>query len=132
MNTEFNYLKSAALFTIVGFLIPGFTAILLILILLFATSLGLKCTLVWNTLWILMLLGSLITPFIFFKYHLKKTEDTTTKRNKFRLFNIIEYTLLQGSITNFITSADTLCNVKDGQNGIQLILAAWLAFQSLF
>jgi hypothetical protein len=52
-NIKFDFLKPTLIFAIVGFFIPGFTAIALLGFQMLLTFLGLECSASWIALWTL-------------------------------------------------------------------------------
>lgn len=137
MHTEFairkfDFMKPTIIFSIVGFLIPGFTAIGLFGFQMMFSSLGLECTTAWNMLWAITIIGGLALPFLFFKHIRTMTEEKLIKLNsQLNLFNLFEYIFLQASLALFFTNGHTLCYVSDGQNGLELVFTAWLALPIL-
>ena len=131
-HKKFNFLKPTLIFLIVGFLIPGFSAIGLFGFQMLLTSFGLECHDAWNVLWAITAFGALMLPILFFR-HIQYLTENKIKNLKIRLtlFNLFEYIFIQASLASFFTTGQTLCYVTDGQNGIEFAFTAWLALPIL-
>ncbi|MFW0737047.1 hypothetical protein [Flavobacterium sp. T12S277] len=132
MKYKYNYLKSTMIFCVIGFIIPGFTAMLLFGTQFILQRLGVECTTTWKALWVLSWIGMLFLPVLFYK-SLKKKETESYDKLKTNLifFNFLEYIFMQTALSIFFTKANTLCYVSDGQNGIELVFTAWLSLPVL-
>lgn len=121
------FLKPTIKFSIVGIFIPGFTAILIMVLLLGLTYLGVECRNSWTILWIASFIGMLILPIYFLK-RLRKTivEGYDLNARAITIFNVLEYIFIQCAFSVFVSNARTLCYVSDGQNGIQFVFTAWM------
>ncbi|MDH5367455.1 MAG: hypothetical protein OEW67_10740 [Cyclobacteriaceae bacterium] len=64
-------------------------------------------------------------------HFLRLSNKTNVAKNKIWVFNFLEYIFLQGTLTVFWTSAETFCNVNDGQNGLEFVFTAWLSLPIL-
>jgi len=119
-------------FCLFGFFIPGFTAILLIGIQIFLSKLGIECTNSWKSFWVISWTGMILLPILFFK-NLKNKESEKYQKLKTNLifFNFFEYFFIQTALSAFFTTANTLCYVSDGQNGIELAFTGWMALPIL-
>ena len=129
---KYNFLKSTLKFCILGFLIPGFTAIFLLGIQSLFMKTGVECSMAWELIWLITSIGMVILPFFFINY-LRKTSNQNLQSLKTRLFffNLIEYIFIQATLASLFTNGDNLCNVTDGQNGLEFVFTAWLALPIL-
>lgn len=120
------------IFCVIGFIIPGFTAILLVGIQIILEKLGMVCTSIWKTFWLLSWIGMILLPILFFKIlNKKETESYEKLKTNLVFFNFFEYFFIQTAFSLFYTKADTICYVSDGQNGIELAFTAWLSLPIL-
>lgn len=120
------------IFCIIGFIIPGFTAILLVGLQLTLGKIGVECTSIWKSFWLFSWIGMILLPVLFFR-NLKRKETESYEKLKTQLifFNLFEYFFIQVALSTFFTTANTLCYVSDGQNGIELAFTAWLSLPVL-
>jgi len=135
MKTEkkFDFKMNSLVFCIVGFLIPGFTAIILLGIQMLFTKLGIECSNAWKVIWIIGWIGSIILPLYFTKYiRIVTAEKLHSLKSKFIFFNLLEYIFIQISGASLLTNGKTLCYVTDGQNGIELAFSGWLSLPIIF
>ncbi|WP_374948692.1 hypothetical protein [Mucilaginibacter sp.] len=121
-----NFLKPTNIFSIVGIFIPGFTAIIILLIQTLIKGAGIECAFSWTILWTFTGFGSIILPIYFFWYISNSLSAIKKIKTSLTFFNIAEYTLLQATIGMFFSDGKTLCYVTDGQNGIQFVFTACL------
>lgn len=120
------------IFCVIGFIIPGFTAILLVGIQIILEKLGMVCPSIWKTFWLLSWIGMILLPILFFKIlNKKETESYEKLKTNLVFFNFFEYFFIQTAFSLFFTKADTICYVSDGQNGIELAFTAWLSLPIL-
>ena len=120
------------IFCVIGFIIPGFTAILLVGIQIILEKLGMVCTSIRKTFWLLSWIGMILLPILFFKIlNKKETESYEKLKTNLVFFNFFEYFFIQTAFSLFYTKADTICYVSDGQNGIELAFTAWLSLPIL-
>jgi hypothetical protein len=47
------------------------------------------------------------------------------------IFNIIEYSFIQCTLTILFTNGQTLCYRTDGQNGLEFVFTGWIAIPIL-
>lgn len=128
---KYNFVKSTLIFCAIGFIIPGFTAILLLGTQILFTKIGIECSNAWRLIWSITWVGMIGLP-ILFAYYLKNLDkDDQTWRNKFIFFNLLEYIFIQASLASFFTSGNTLCYGSGGQNGLELVFTAWLGLPIL-
>ena len=129
---KFNFIKPTLIFCIIGFIIPGFTAILLFGIQILLSEIGLDCSDSWELIWLITSIGMVILPTLFI-YNLKYKSNENHQKLKIKLFffNLFEYIFIQSTFVSFFTNGDILCNVSDGQNGLELVFTAWLALPIL-
>jgi hypothetical protein len=125
---KFNFVKPTLISCAIGFFIPGFTAILFFLFQLLTDKIGIDCSTSWKSIWILTSLISVALPFVFIE-NIKKTNNPTL--TKLTLFNFIEYISLQACLAQFFTDSKTICYGSGGENGIELVLTAWIALPIL-
>lgn len=129
---RFDFLTPTLKFIAAGIFIPGFTAIVLVAILLFLQSIGLPCLTAIKIIWGITSIAGIVLPILFVRhiYHLPddKFQSLSTKLT---LFNLSEYICIQSGLAPMFTSAETLCHVSDGQNGIELMFTAWIALPIL-
>ncbi|MEN2412944.1 hypothetical protein [Flavobacterium mesophilum] len=120
------------IFCIIGFVIPGFTAIFLVCIQQFLEKLGLECTIAWKSFWIISWIGMILLPVLFLK-NLRSKETETSEKLKTNLifFNLFEYFFIQTALSVFFTKATTLCYGSGGQNGLELAFTGWLSLPIL-
>ncbi|AWG22383.1 hypothetical protein FFWV33_13045 [Flavobacterium faecale] len=127
-----NFIKSTLKFSILGFLIPGITAIFLLGIQMFLSALGIECTTSWKIIWTVTIISGISLPFIFGNYITNITDEKLkTLKLKYKIFCLIEYICIQASFGCYFSSSNTLCYVSDGQNGLELVFTAWLAIPIL-
>jgi hypothetical protein len=126
------YFTPTLKFSIAGLFIPGFTAILIFGLQMGIGLFGIECSNSWTILWTLTTIGAVITPFVFVrlmnKRILNKGNLTT---DKLLIFNIIEYTFIQCTLTTLYTNGQTLCYRTDGQNGLEFVFTGWIAIPIL-
>lgn len=87
---EISYLHSTLKFCIAGFLIPGFTAVVIVGFQLGMGLLGIECTIAWKIIWTLTSIGSVTVPLLFVSKMNERLESgyhLTT--DKLMIFNII-------------------------------------------
>ena len=65
---KFNFIKPTLIFTIVGFFIPGFTAIGLLGLQMLLSKIGLECSTAWTIIWTTTTIGGLLLPFLFYRH----------------------------------------------------------------
>lgn len=125
------FIKPTLRFSIAGLLIPGFTAILIVIPQMILTYLGLECSFSWIILWVISFIGLIALPISFLK-RLRKAvvEGYDLGTNSIVIFNLIEYTFIQCGFSIFFGSTETLCG-SDGQNGLQFVLTAWIGIPIL-
>ncbi|MCP9745537.1 hypothetical protein [Lacihabitans sp. CS3-21] len=130
---KLKFIEPTIIFSIAGFFIPGFTVIVIIGFQMLLVLLGLECTTAWRFTWFLTILACVICPFLFFSKIVKSVslENYEKVKKQLLLFNIFEYVMLQSSLSAFYSNPKTLCNVGDGQNGLELIFTGWLALPIL-
>lgn len=129
---KYNYIKSTMIFCIIGLLIPGFSALLLVGTQLILQKTGIECTVIWKAFWVFSWIGMILLPILFFK-NLKKKETGSYEKLKANLilFNFFEYLFIQTALSIFFTTSNTLCYVSDGQNGLELVFTAWISLPIL-
>ena len=129
---QFDFIKPTIIFSIIGILIPGFTAIGLLGIQMLLSSGGIECTIAWKIIWTLTTIIGIALPVIFIKYIRNITvEKIENLKSKLILFNLIEYVCIQSSIGSLLSNSNTLCYGSGGQNGLELVFTAWLALPIL-
>jgi hypothetical protein len=129
---KFNFTKPTLVFAIVGLFIPGFTAIGLLGLQLLLSNIGIECSKAWTIIWTTTIISGLILPLLFYRHITKLTvEKFQSLKTRLTFFNLFEYIFIQSSLTPLFTSGRTLCNVSDGQNGLELVFTAWLALPIL-
>lgn len=131
-NKHFKYVKSTLKFSIAGFLLPAFGAILFLGLQIGLSSLGIECSTAIKTLWTIASIGLVITPIVFISLLMRKLNagDNLTS-NKLIIFNILEYFFLQCGLASLFTTSNTLCYVTDGQNGLEFVFTGWIAIPVL-
>ncbi|MBW3519235.1 hypothetical protein [Flavobacterium sp. NKUCC04_CG] len=127
-----DFVKPTVIFSIVGFFIPGFTAIAILAVQMFLNGLGVECTIAFELIWILSSIGALLLPFLFYRY-LKwlPLEKLKTLPILLTIFNALEYVLIQSSLIPVFTNAQSLCYGNGGQNGLELVFTAWIGLPIL-
>ena len=128
---RFNFLKKTGKFSIAGIFIPGFTAILIIGFHGAINALGVECAQAWTLVWAVAFVAIIIKPIVFIR-NLRRTTLTAegiTKR--LWIFNLMEYIFLQAAGASFFTNGNTLCYVRDGQNGLEFAFTGWMAIPFL-
>jgi hypothetical protein len=132
MKYQYRYLKATMIFCLIGFFIPGFTAILLFGIQMLLTEVGIECANSWVLIWIGTWIGMILLPILFFRYLDRKSKETYQKlKTNLILFNLFEYIFIQASLASLFTNGNTLCYGSGGQNGIEFAFTAWLALPIL-
>ena len=120
------------IFCVIGLFIPGFTAILLVFTQLILDKLGMECTYIWKSFWVFSWIGMIALPILYFKKLKKKETESHDKLKAYLIFfNFFEYLFIQTALSVFFTTANTLCYVADGQNGIELVFTAWMSLPIL-
>lgn len=120
------------IFCLIGFFIPGFTAILLLGIQMLLTEIGIECANSWKLIWTGTWIGMILLPILFFRYLDRKPTETYQKlKTNLILFNLFEYLFIQASLASLFTNGNTLCYGSGGQNGIEFAFTAWLALPIL-
>ena len=133
IQNHFNFILNTLVFCAIGFVIPGFTAIILLGIQIIFTKIGIECSSAWKIIWILNWIGMVVLPYLFLQYiKIIPEEKLPLLKSRLIFFNLLEYIFIQASLASFFTSGQTLCYVSDGQNGIELVFTAWLALPILF
>lgn len=116
----------------IGFFIPGFTAIGLLGLQMLLSEFGVECSTAWTIIWGFTNTAGLFLPIIFYRHIKSLTKDKLKSlKKRLALFNLFEYIFIQSSLTPLLTSGKTLCYVTDGQNGIELAFTAWLSLPIL-
>ena len=129
---KFNFIKPTLIFLIVGFFIPGFTAIGLLGLQMLLRKFNIECSTAWTIIWIFTISAVLILPILFYRYITRLTKDKLhSLKLRLNLFNLLEYIFIQSSLTPIFTSGQMLCYGRDGQNGLELVFTAWLALPIL-
>jgi hypothetical protein len=132
MKYQYRYLKATLIFCLIGFFIPGFTAILLLGIQMLLTEIGMECANSWKLIWTGTWIGMVLLPILFFRYlNGKSTVPYQKIKTNLILFNLFEYIFLQASLASLLTNGNTLCYGSGGQNGIEFAFTAWLALPIL-
>jgi hypothetical protein len=93
---------------------------------------GIECASSWTIVWTLTTVGLVAAP-IFFVRLMNKTLSAgyNLTTDKLIIFNIVEYTFIQGTLAAFFTNGRTLCYVTDGQNGLEFAFTGWMALPFL-
>lgn len=129
---KFNFIKPTLIFAIVGLFIPGFTAIGLLGLQMLLSKFGIECSTAWTVIWTTTIIAGLILPFLFYRHVTRFTADNfQSLKTRLTFFNLLEYIFIQSSLTPLFTSGQTLCYGSGGQNGLELVLTAWLALPIL-
>jgi hypothetical protein len=130
---KLKFIEPTIIFSIAGFFIPGFTVMLIIGFQMLLMLIGLECTTAWKFTWFSTILTCIICPFLFYSRIVKTVslENYEKVKKQLLLFNILEYVMLQSSLSAFYSNPKTLCYVSDGQNGLELIFTGWLALPIL-
>ena len=127
----FSFVGKTGYFLIAGFFIPGFTAIVLVGLQMLLTKLGIECSLAYKIVFSISAIGALTTPYLFIRYFAKVDFTKVDMSKRLILFNLAEYTFIQGGLALFYSNANTLCYVTDGQNGLEIIFFGWVALPIL-
>lgn len=131
---KFNFVIPTVVFSIIGVFLGGLAAIILFAISksfqFFVT--GNDCVVALTCTWWTSLIGSLVSPILFFRY-LKRYEvyRRQSLQTKLVFFNLLEYTLITGTISVFFSDPQVLCYGKDGQIGLEIVFTAWLSIPFL-
>ncbi|MBB5283137.1 hypothetical protein HNQ92_001263 [Rhabdobacter roseus] len=129
---RFNFIKPTGIFALAGLFMGGFSAFALVSLASLLQNIGFDCIKSLNLIWVLCAMGSILLPIIFYKNLSNLTlYHPHSLQNRIALFNIVEYCCIQVALVPFFTTAQTLCFVIDGQNGIELIFTSWLALPCL-
>jgi len=129
---KFNFIKTTLIFAIVGLFIPGFTAIGLLGLQMLLGKIGIECSTAWTVIWTTTIIAGLFLPYLFYKHITKLTVDKLQSlKSRLTIFNLIEYTFIQSSLTPLFTTGQTLCYGNGGQNGLELVFTAWLSLPIL-
>ena len=132
MKYQYRYLKATMIFCLIGFFIPGFTAILLLGIQMLLTEIGMECANSWKLIWTGTWIGMILLPILFFRYlNGKSTMPYQKIKTNLILFNLFEYIFIQASLALLFTNGNILCYGSGGQNGIEFAFTAWLALPIL-
>ena len=129
---KFNFIKTTLIFAIFGLFIPGFTAIGLLGLQMLLGKIGIECSTAWTVIWTTTIIAGLFLPYLFYKHITKLTVDKLQSlKSRLTIFNLIEYTFIQSSLTPLFTTGQTLCYGNGGQNGLELVFTAWLSLPIL-
>ena len=129
---KFNFIKPTLIFAIVGLFIPGFTAIGLLGLQMLLSKIGIECSSAWTIIWMTTIIAGLILPLLFYRHINRLTIDRLQSlKTRLIFFNLLEYILIQSSLTPLFTNGQTLCYGSGGQNGLELVFTAWLALPIL-
>lgn len=129
---SFDFIKPTIIFAIVGFFIPGFTAIGLLGIQMLLSYIGIECSFAWLLIWVITTVVGLILPFLFYRYiKLLKAGEGHLLKTILIVFNLLEYVCIQSSLTPLFTNGRTLCYGGGGENGLELCFTAWLSLPIL-
>ncbi|PVX45039.1 hypothetical protein C8C85_0802 [Flavobacterium sp. 103] len=132
MKYQYRYLNATLIFCLIGFFIPGFTAILLLGIQMLLTEIGMECANSWKLIWTGTWIGMILLPILFFRYlNGKSTVPYQKIKTNLILFNLFEYIFIQASLASLFTNGNTLCYGSGGQNGIEFAFTALLALPIL-
>lgn len=132
MKYQYKYLNATLIFCLIGFFIPGFTAILLLGVQMLLTEIGMECANSWKLIWTGTWIGMILLPILFFRYlNGKSTVPYQKIKTNLILFNLFEYIFIQASLASLFTNGNTLCYGSGGQNGIEFAFTAWLALPIL-
>jgi hypothetical protein len=127
----FSFVDKTGYFLIAGFFIGGFTAIILLGLQTLLTKFGVECSLAFRIVFAVCTIAALAAPYLFIRYFAKVDFTKVDMSKRLIFFNLAEYTFIQGGLALFYSNANTLCYVRDGQNGIELIFFTWVALPIL-
>lgn len=129
---KFNFIRPTLYFCIAGIFIPGFSALATFVPLTLFRAFGIECWNAWAGMWAIMTICALATPLMFVRFIKRKLVegDNLTTRNLL-IFNFMEYTFLQCTLSILFTSIKTRCHGTDGQNGLEFAFSAWMAIPFL-
>lgn len=129
---KLNFIKPTFIFAVVGLLIPSFSALGLLELQILLSKFGIECSAAWKVIWKTTTILALVLPFLFYgQITTLKGDKLRTLKIRLTLFNLFEYIFIQSSLTPLFTDGQTLCYARDGQNGLELVLTAWLALPIL-
>lgn len=129
---KYSFITPTLKFCIAGFFIPGFTAIAIVGLQMGIGLLGIECSKSWTVLWTLTTVGSVAAPFVFVRLMNKRLlEGYNLTTDKLIIFNVIEYTFIQCTLSIFFTSGQTLCYGSGGQNGLEFAFTGWMSMPFL-
>lgn len=129
---KFNFIKPTLFFAIVGLFVPGFTAIGLLALQMLLSNFDIECSTAWIIIWTMTIIAGVILPLLFYRHITRLTfEKLQSLKIRLTFFNLLEYVLIQSSLTPLFTSGYTLCYGSGGQNGLELVFTAWLALPIL-
>ena len=129
---SFNFTKPTLLFAVPGLFIPGFTAFGLVGLQILLGKAGIECSVAWTIIWTTTMIGGLVLPFLFYRHITRFPEHKLPSlETQLGFFNLTEYVFIQSSLMPLFTSIQTVCYESDGQNGLELILSAWMALPVL-
>lgn len=123
---KYKLTESTLRFSIVGFFIPGFTMMFVAIVQMMLAQLINDCEIAWNLIFVLTTIGAFIAPIVFGRQAIQWDLRTAHYQRKLFGYNLMEYTFLQVSIGWLYGNSYTLCNVTDGQNGLQFVFTAWM------
>lgn len=129
---KYNFIKPTLIFALIGFFIPGFTAVIIIGLQCLLTFLGLECSAAFDIIFIVSGILAIISPVIFFnqiKYLINY--NSTSLNRRYILFIVLEYIFIQACFIPFFTNGENLCHGKGGQVGLELVFTAWIALPIL-
>lgn len=128
---RWTFTKPTLYFLIAGIFLPPITAISLLLIQILLTSLGIECSVAWNTIFWISKASVIIFPILFFIFSKSKLKKAKSIALDITIFNFVEFLLVQSSLALFLEDAKTLCYSSDGQIGLGLVLVGWAAIPIL-
>jgi hypothetical protein len=131
-SEQYRFFTPTIIFCGAGLIGPAITAIGLLGLQMLLTKLGIECSTAVTIIWWLTTITCLTLPILFDRYiaNLYK-EKLQSFYIKLTLFNLFEYISIQSTLAIFFTDGQTLCYVTDGQNGLELVLTAWIALPIL-
>ena len=127
----FSFVGKTGYFLIAGFFIPGFTAIILVGLQLLLTKLGVDCSFAYKIVFSISAINALAIPYLFIRYFARFDFTKVDMSKRLIIFNLAEYTFIQGGLALFFSNTNTLCYATDGQNGLEIVFFGWFALPIL-
>ena len=132
-GTKNRFTKPTLYFSLVGFIAAAIPALFFIGVESCLEKLGYSCISAIPIICNCAAFICLLLPISFFVYLLRSHSSFSDSQIKGRIliFDSILFLCIPTALEPYVSTANTLCNVADGQNGLELVFSAWLALPVL-